>query len=87
MAHEHHHDPSSYYTEQLCTVAFCGAFGGIAVAVYASGVVNNILKQGILQYSLLAGGIVLLITTKRIAASTPTSMNTPSRPPRTDCRL
>jgi hypothetical protein len=59
--HHHHHDASSYYTEQLCTVAFCGAFGGIAVAVYATGVVNNILKQGILQYSLLAGGIVLLI--------------------------
>ena len=62
MAHaDHHHDPSSYYTEQLCTIAFCGAFGGIAVAIYMTGLVNNILKQGILQYSLLAGGIALLV--------------------------
>jgi hypothetical protein len=63
MAHEHHHhhDPSSYYTEQLCTIAFCGAFGAIAVAIYATGVVNNILNQGLLQYSLLAGGVLLLI--------------------------
>ena len=62
MAHsdDHHHDPSSYYTEQLCTIAFCGAFGGIAVTIYVTGLVNNILKQGILQYSLLAGGIALL---------------------------
>jgi hypothetical protein len=59
--HHHHHDPSSYYTEQLCTIAFCGAFAGIAVMVYTTGVVNNILKQGILQYSLLAGGIILLL--------------------------
>jgi hypothetical protein len=62
MAHAHHHhqDPASYYTEQLCTIAFCGGFGGIAVAVYATGTVNYILKAGLLQYSLLAGGIVLL---------------------------
>jgi hypothetical protein len=58
--HHHHHDPSSYYTEQLCTVAFSAAFGAIAVYFYASGKVNNILNQGLLQYSLLAGGILLL---------------------------
>src|SRR5438874_1357226 len=50
------HDPSSYYTEQLCTIVFCGTFGGIAVAIYVT-VVNNVLSQGLLQYSLLAGGI------------------------------
>jgi hypothetical protein len=58
--HSHHHDPASYYTEQLCTIAFSGAFGGIAVAIYVSGVVNLILRPGILHYSLLAGGIMLL---------------------------
>src|SRR5438552_5006317 len=62
MAHDqHHHDLSAYYTEQLCTIAFCGAFGGIAVAVYATGLINNVLAAGILHYSLLAGGIALLV--------------------------
>src|SRR5262249_23304021 len=61
MAHaHHHHDPSAYYTEQLCTIGICGAIGGIAIAICASGVANNVLKEGILQYSLLGGGIALL---------------------------
>jgi hypothetical protein len=59
-SHDHHHDPSAYYTEQLCTIGICGAIGGIAIAICASGVANNVLKEGILQYSLLGGGIALL---------------------------
>jgi hypothetical protein len=59
-SHDHHHDASAYYTEQLCTIAICGAMGGIAVALYATGGLNVLLKEGILTYSVLAGGIALL---------------------------
>src|SRR5262249_42108685 len=60
-SHEHHHDSSAYYTEQLCTSAICGAMGGIAIALHASGGLNVLLKEGILTYSVLAGGITLLV--------------------------
>ena len=59
-SHDHHHDPSAYYTEQLCTIGICGAMGVIAIAMCVSGLANNVLKEGILQYSLLGGGVALL---------------------------
>src|SRR5262245_65756 len=60
-SHDHHHDPNAYYTEQLCTIAICGALGGIAVALYATNGLNVLLAEGILRDSVLAGGIALLV--------------------------
>jgi hypothetical protein len=35
MGHEHHHEHNdSYYQEQLCTIAICGAFAGAAIVLY-----------------------------------------------------
>jgi hypothetical protein len=59
-SHDHHHDAGAYYAEQLFTLGFSGAFGAIAIALYATGGLNVLLAQGILRYSVLAGGIALL---------------------------
>jgi hypothetical protein len=36
MAHAHHHhdDQAAYYLEQLCTIALCGALGGVCVLLW-----------------------------------------------------
>jgi hypothetical protein len=60
-SNDHHHDASAYYTEQLCTIGICGAMGAIAIALFATGGLNVLLKEGILTYSVLAGGIALLV--------------------------
>jgi hypothetical protein len=60
-SHDHSHDQSAYYTEQLCTVGICGAFGAVAVLLYVSGALSNLLAQGFLRYSVLAGGITVLV--------------------------
>jgi hypothetical protein len=60
-SHDHNHDASAYFTEQLCTLGICGVFGAIAVALYATGGLNVLLAQGILRHSVLAGGIALLV--------------------------
>src|SRR5439155_6670527 len=64
-AHEHPHD-STYYLDQLCTIAFCGAIGVVAVLMYA---VRGPDGKAKLEYILapeffkwvFAGGIVLLV--------------------------
>jgi hypothetical protein len=63
MAHsrDHSHDDSAYFTEQLCTLGISGAFGAIAVVLYATGGLNVLLAQGILRHSVLVGGIALLV--------------------------
>jgi hypothetical protein len=33
-AHDHVHDPSAYYTQQLCTIGICGGLGGVAIMLY-----------------------------------------------------
>ena len=35
MAHDHHHGGSTYYLDQLCTIAACGALGGVSILMYA----------------------------------------------------
>jgi uncharacterized membrane protein YcgQ (UPF0703/DUF1980 family) len=57
MAHDH--DPKTYYVEQLCTIAICGALGGIAVWLFATGALWFIAPK--IQYWVLAGGIALLV--------------------------
>jgi len=60
-SHDHSHDQSAYYTEQLCTVGICGAFGAVAILLYVSGSLNTLLAKGFLRYSVLVGGIPVLV--------------------------
>ncbi len=62
MAHDHAHDHSrdgTYYIDQLCTIASCGALGGVAVMLYATNKLSLILAD---QFFLpvVIGGIALL---------------------------
>src|SRR5690349_10593464 len=60
--HDHGHDHShagTYYVDQLCTIASCGALGGVAVMMYATGKLSLILASQFFLYVLI-GGIVLL---------------------------
>jgi hypothetical protein len=35
MSHDHHHEHgNTYYLDQLCTIATCGALGGVAILMY-----------------------------------------------------
>jgi hypothetical protein len=59
MAHEHTHDPKTYYVEQLCTIAICGALGGVAVSMYLTKRLWFIAPK--IQIWILIGGIALLV--------------------------
>jgi hypothetical protein len=61
MAHSHEHSDSEsgYYVEQLCTIAFCGAIGGVSVMMYQRDMLKHILVPQFHIYVLI-GGIVLL---------------------------
>src|SRR5439155_25359929 len=59
MAHTHHEDRSTYYMEQLCTIAICGLLGGVAVMRYYQNILRFILAQYLHVY-VLWSGIVLL---------------------------
>jgi hypothetical protein len=59
MGHDHDHDGSTYWVEQLCTIAICGAIGGVTVLLYTNGTLVWMLAAG-LQWMVLAGGIALL---------------------------
>jgi hypothetical protein len=56
-----HEDPgaSGYVVEQLCTIAFCGAIGGVAVMMWKQDMLRHILAPQFRIYVLI-GGIVLL---------------------------
>src|SRR3954463_4630767 len=62
MAHAHppdHAHANTYYVDQLCTIASCGALGGVAVMMYATNKIGLILADQFFLYVLL-GGIALL---------------------------
>lgn len=62
MAHDHHHDHShagTYYMDQLCTIASCGALGGVAVMLYATNKLSLILADQFFV-PVLTGGVALL---------------------------
>lgn len=62
MGHDHHHhhdDQNTYFMEQLCTIAMCGAFGGVAVMLWARGTLKLFLDPKFHPF-VLAGGITLL---------------------------
>jgi hypothetical protein len=61
MGHTHHHeDDGSYYMEQVCTIAISALLGLVAVLLYTSGKLNLLLNAK-LHWTVLAGGIALLI--------------------------
>jgi hypothetical protein len=61
MAHDHdHHHGNTYYLDQLCTIASCGALGGVAVMMYATNRLGLILTPQFFPYVLI-GGIALIV--------------------------
>jgi uncharacterized repeat protein (TIGR03943 family) len=62
MAHDHAHDHSqgsTYYLDQLCTIAACGGLGGVAVMMYLDGRLGYILTPFFFM-PVLVGGVALL---------------------------
>jgi hypothetical protein len=59
MAHEHSHEQDPYYLDQLCTIAICGALGGVAIMMYRQGELKALLHERF-QLAVLYGGIVLV---------------------------
>ncbi len=58
-SHDHHHDASGHYIEQLFTIAVCGALGAVAVLLWAAGKLAFILDAKFDPW-VLAGGITLI---------------------------
>jgi uncharacterized membrane protein YcgQ (UPF0703/DUF1980 family) len=59
MGHTHGEDRSTYYMEQLCTIAVCGLLGGVAVMLYYQNILRFILA-GYLHSYILGSGFALL---------------------------
>src|SRR5919201_6387961 len=60
MTHSHADDQSSYYLEQLCTIAISGLLGGVCVMLWYHGLLSLILNVKFHQ-PVLWGGIALLV--------------------------
>jgi len=63
MAHDHGHDHShgsTYYLDQLCTIAACGALGGVCLMMYLDGRLRYILTP-FFFIPVLVGGIALIV--------------------------
>jgi hypothetical protein len=64
MSHDHdqHHDPQTYYYEQLFTIAACGSLGMVIVLLYTQGVfIKTQMLTPFLATVALTGGIGLLV--------------------------
>ena len=62
MAHSHSHDnQTSYYVEQIFTIAVCGAIAGVCITLYATGSIFNLLKPD-QHLRVLFGGVGLQST-------------------------
>lgn len=60
MAHAHDHHDSGHYVEELCSIAICGAIGGVAIMLWARNVLMLMLDVKFHLWVLL-GGIALLV--------------------------
>jgi hypothetical protein len=58
--HDHHHDPQTYYQEQLFTIAACGALGLVIVLLWYYSRLTLMLAPTLIPVT-LAGGIALLV--------------------------
>src|SRR5262245_35388065 len=63
MAHAHAHDEvdSNYFLDQICTVAACGAIGAVAVLMFTSGRISNILVPAFWKPVMIAGTVLLVL--------------------------
>jgi hypothetical protein len=71
MAHHHHHshgDRSTYYLNQLFTIAVCGALGGVAVMLWWTGKIGLMLHPKFFIWTLLGGITLLVLVLIRAAA-------------------
>lgn len=65
MAHNHDHfhskeEQNNYLTQQIFTIAICGALGAVAVSLFAQGTLVYVLAP-LFRYFVLAGGIAVLL--------------------------
>jgi uncharacterized repeat protein (TIGR03943 family) len=61
MAHDHDHShDGTYYVDQLCTIAACGALGGVAITMYLDGRLAYILTP-FFFLPVLVGGLALVV--------------------------
>jgi uncharacterized repeat protein (TIGR03943 family) len=61
MGHTHEHAPgSTYYLDQLCTIAACGGLGGVSIMMYFDGRLQYILTP-FFFVPVLVGGIALAV--------------------------
>jgi hypothetical protein len=69
MAHDHHHhDASSYYTEQLFTIAIAGALGMVACLLWYNNLLGLILHPKFHLWVVLGGAALLVLVVIRAAA-------------------
>src|SRR5262245_19805916 len=69
--HDHHHDgEDTYYIDQLCMVAICGAFGAVCLTLYfwQTKMLELLLGPQFHIYILLSGAILLVLAVLRGAA-------------------
>lgn len=67
-SHDHSHDPSSYYIEQLCTIGICGTLGGVAVTMYARKMLGLFLDPKFHPFVLYAGLTLIVLVVIRAVA-------------------
>jgi hypothetical protein len=65
MGHTHGEDRSTYYMEQLCTIAVCGLLGGVAVMLYYQNILRFILAEYLHVYVLWSGIALLALVVLR----------------------
>ena len=70
MAHAHTHSEAegAYFLDQLCTVAICGALGGVAVMMWKYNMLRFILAPGFWSPVLYGGVALLLLVAVRAVA-------------------
>src|SRR5260370_22082753 len=68
MAHIHE-DSDTYYLDQLCLIALCGAFGGVGFTLYfwQQSMLNRVLGEQFHIYVLISGILLLVLTGIRAA--------------------
>jgi uncharacterized membrane protein YcgQ (UPF0703/DUF1980 family) len=66
--HDHVHDPSAYYTQQLCTIGICGGLGGVCIMLYVSDRLQYVLVPQFHDMVLWSGiTLVALVAIRAIA--------------------